>query len=77
MGNYCKTCIYWGDPITGSQSVSAVCRSVNVEMDVQIEHLENDGENAVIFTSNYFGCVHHRDRPPVMIDLKREINKKD
>lgn len=71
MGNFCISCSFYEKGIISRAGESfGVCHNVAVATKVLVDGKTVLGEDGVIYTEEYFGCVYWRNHGPRILDLK-------
>jgi hypothetical protein len=71
LGNFCINCSFYEKGIiTRAGESFGICHNVAVATKVLVDGQTVLGEDGIIYTEEYFGCVYWRNHGPRILDLK-------
>lgn len=70
MGNFCITCKFYEKGILSRAGESfGICHNAAVATKVLVDGKTVLGEDGVIYTEEYFGCVYYRNHEPGLFGI--------
>lgn len=69
MPTFCKDCIYWEKVAEMGMGLFGICKEPTVPDKLRLDKESSIGDSGVVWTEEYFGCIHWRKSDGVIVKL--------